>query len=89
MEEIFILIFILIGTIIISFSIGYAWATRCSLLAIENVNNWISNHEANCWVQYSMYEELEKKYIKLLSEYEQYRGMIKAIDDCGDKHDTK
>lgn len=64
------------------FMIGYAYATRRSLLAIETVEQWIQDTESNQWVQYSMYKDLEEKYDKLVREYEQYRGMIKAIKDC-------
>ena len=61
--------------------IGYCCAERESIGAIRRVDNWISTVEDNQWVQYTMYEELEKKYENCLKEYEQYRGMIKAIKD--------
>lgn len=61
--------------------IGYCFAERESIGAIRRVDHWISTVEDNRWVQYTMYEELEKKYEDCLKEYEQYRGMIKAIKD--------
>ena len=35
-----------------------------------------------------MYENLENKYEGLLREYEQYRGTMKAIDDCCKRGDN-
>lgn len=64
------------------FMIGYSYATRRSLLAIENVEQWIKDTKSAQWVHYPIYKELEEKYDKLVREHEQYRGMIKAIKDC-------
>ena len=64
-----------------SIVIGYCLAERESISAIMRVDNWISTVEDNQWVHYSMYKELEEKYEDCLKEYEQYRGMIKAIKD--------
>ena len=69
------------------FMIGYSYATRRSLLAIENVEQWINDTNSNLWVHYSLYSELEEKYDKLVSEHEQYRGMVKAIKDYGSDSD--
>lgn len=69
-------------TCMISLIIGYSWATHDSLTAIENVNRWIEDTQSNRWIQYYMYQELEEKYELLLKEYEQYRGTMKAINDC-------
>lgn len=74
-------------TCMISLIIGYSWATHDSLNAIENVNRWIEDTQSNRWIQYHMYQELENKYDALLKEYEQYRGTMKAIDDCCKKRD--
>lgn len=80
--------FLMFGIIVltcafISFVLGYLYATRKSLLAIENVEQWIKDTKSAEWVHYPMYKELEEKYDKLVREHEQYRGMIKAIKDCG------
>ncbi len=64
--------------------IGYCFAERHSINAIMRVDDWISTVENNEWIQYGMYKELEEKYEDCLKEYEQYRGMIKAIKDCND-----
>lgn len=69
------------------FMIGYSYATRRSLLAIETVEQWINDTNSNQWVHYSMYSELEEKYDKLVREHEQYRGMVKAIKDYGGDSD--
>lgn len=74
----------IILTLILGMAIGYAWATKDSLMAIENVNNWICSTQSNDWVQYRLYEELEEKYERLLEEYNQYQGTIKALRDSYD-----
>lgn len=83
-----VLIFGIVGLgALVFFMIGYVYATRRSLLAIETVEQWIQDTKSNKWVQYSMYKDLEEKYDKLVKEHEQYRGMIKAIKDCGGDSD--
>lgn len=80
-------IFTIIGIFAVAFFVGYSYATKSSLLAIENVERWIEHTESNCWVQYEMYRDLEDKYEQLLSEYHQYRGTMKAINDYCKKGD--
>lgn len=80
-EQIIWIIIIWLLTAILFSVIGYCLAERDSMGAIRRVDHWISTVEDNRWVQYTMYEELEKKYEDCLKEYEQYRGMIKAIKD--------
>lgn len=55
--------------------------------AVRKVEQWIDDTTSNKWVQYEIYQDLEEKYEALLREYEQYRGTMKAINDCckGDK----
>lgn len=53
--------------------------------AVRKVEQWIDDTNSNKWVQYEMYQELEEKYEALLCEYEQYRGTMKAINDCNKK----
>lgn len=79
-QEIWIIITWLLSALTFTI-IGYCFAERESIGAIRRVDHWISTVEDNRWVQYTMYEELEKKYEDCLKEYEQYRGMIKAIKD--------
>ena len=50
--------------------------------AVRKVEQWIDDTTSNKWVQYEMYQELEEKYENVLREYEQYRGTMRAIDDC-------
>ena len=70
-------------------SVGYAFATRHSLLAIENVERWINDTKSNQWVAYSIHKELEEKYIALLKEYEQYRGTVKCLEDLKKNGDAE
>ena len=51
MNDIVIMIFSMTLLLIIGFVVGYAFATRGSLMAIENVNNWIQSTEANRWIE--------------------------------------
>ena len=39
------------------------------------------------YLEPEVYSDLEEKYDKLVKEHEQYRGMIKAIKDCGGDSD--
>lgn len=74
--------------ILVSLIAGYSFATRDCFNSIRNVDMWIESTNSNQWVASYMYRELEEKYEKLLSEYEQYRGMIKVLKDCnGDKNE--
>ena len=77
-----IILIVIISSAFVFFMIGYSFATRRSLLAIENVEQWIKDTKSAQWVHYPIYKELEEKYDKLVREHEQYRGMIKAIKDC-------
>ena len=83
MSNIVIMIFSMTLLLIVGFAIGYAFATRNSLMAIENVNNWINSTKANHWVEIRLYKDLEDKYESLMKEYEQYKGAMKAIKDLG------
>lgn len=83
MNDIVIMIFSMTLLLIVGFVVGYAFATRDSLMAIENVNNWINSTEANHWVQIGLYNDLEYKYESLMKEYEQYKGAMKAMKDLG------
>lgn len=83
MDDIVIMIFSMILLLIVGFAVGYAVATRSSLMAIENVNNWIKSTEANHWIQIELYNDLEYKYESLMKEYEQYKGTMKAMRDLG------
>lgn len=80
-EQIMWIIIIWLLTAILFSVIGYCLAERDSISAIMRVDNWISTVEDNQWIHYEMYKELEEKYEDCLKEYEQYRGMIKAIKD--------
>ena len=51
MNDIVIMIFSMTLLLIIGFVVGYAFATRNSLMAIENVENWIKSTEANHWIE--------------------------------------
>jgi hypothetical protein len=83
MNDIVIMIFSMTLLLIVGFAVGYAFATRSSLMAIENVNNWIESTEANHWVEIGLYKDLEIKYEELIKEYEQYKGTIKALKEWG------
>ena len=61
---------------------GYAWATRDSLLCIENVERWINDTNSNNWVDASLYYKIQEDYNELLAEYNQYQGAVKALKDC-------
>ena len=83
MNDIVIMIFSMILLLIVGLAVGYAFATRNSLMAIENVNNWIKSTEANHWIEIGLYNDLECKYENLMKEYEQYKGTMKAMKDLG------
>lgn len=83
MNDIVIMIFSMTLLLLVGLAVGYAFATRSSLMAIENVNNWINSTEANHWVQIGLYNDLEDKYENLMKEYEQYKGTMKAMKDLG------
>lgn len=83
MNDIVIMIFSMTLLLIVGLAVGYAFATRSSLMAIENVNNWIKSTEANHWIQIGLYKDLEYKYENLMKEYEQYKGTMKAMKDLG------
>lgn len=73
---------------IVGMCIGYCMLKSDAESAISKVSQWIDDTTSNKWVQYEMYYELEKKYDNLLSEYEQYRGTMKAINDCCKKDES-
>ena len=81
MDEIVVTILCMIVTAIICLPIGYSWATKDAILIIDRINRWLDSTESDQWVHAQMYMDLEEKYNKLLKEHEQYRGMIKAIED--------
>ena len=83
MNDIVIMIFSMTLLLIVGFAVGYAFATRDSLMVIENVNNWIQSTEANHWIEIGLYNDLEYKYENLMKEYEQYKGAMKAMQDLG------
>lgn len=83
MNNIVLMIFSMTLLLIVGLVMGYAFATRSSLMAIENVNNWINSTEANHWIQIGLYNDLEFKYENLMKEYEQYKGAMKAMKDLG------
>ena len=83
MNDIVIMIFSMILLLIVGLAVGYAFATRSSLMAIENVNNWIKSTEANHWIEIGLYNDLEYKYESLMREYEQYKGAMGAMKDLG------
>ena len=83
MNDIVIMIFSMTLLLIVGFAVGYAFATRDSLMVIENVNNWIQSTEANHWIEIGLYNDLEYKYENLMKEYEQYKGVMKAMQDLG------
>lgn len=83
MSDIVIIIFSMALLLVVGFAVGYAFATRSSLMAIENVNNWIESTESNHWVQIGLYNDLKYEYESLMKEYEQYKGTMKAMKDLG------
>lgn len=83
MNDIVIMIFSMTLLLLVGIAVGYAFATRSSLMAIENVNNWIETTESNHWVEIRLYKDLESKYETLMKEYEQYKGAMKAMKDLG------
>lgn len=83
MNDIVIMIFSMTLLLFVGFAVGYAFATRSSLMAIENVNNWIKSTEANHWIEIGLYNDLKYEYENLMKEYEQYKGTMKAMKDLG------
>ena len=83
MSDIVIIIFSMFLLLVVGFAVGYASATRSSLMAIENVNNWIESTESNHWVHIGLYNDLKYKYESLMKEYEQYKGAVKAMRNLG------
>lgn len=73
-------------TFVIGFCVGHTVLHKNTWLTLEKISKWIDDTNSNKWIQYSMYEDLEIKYENLLKEHEQYRGTMKAIDDCCRKH---
>ena len=83
MSEIVMMVLSIGFLLFVGIIMGYAFATRSSLMAIENVNNWINSTEANHWIEIGLYNDLEYKYENLMKEYEQYKGTMKAMQDLG------
>ena len=65
--------------------LGFTIAEKESLRAIKRIDHWIDTTQSNDWVSSDMYFNLEKEYIDTIAQYEQYRGIIKAINDCNVK----
>ena len=86
-DEITMLFLGCILAFVIGFCVGHTVLHKDTWLTLDKISQWIDDTNSNKWVQYSMYEDLEVKYDALLREYEQYRGTMKAIDDCCKKHD--
>ena len=73
-------------TFVIGFCVGHTVLHKDTWLTLDKISHWIDNTNSNKWVQYYMYQDLETKYDNLSKEYEQYRGAMKAINDCCKKH---
>ena len=91
-NEIAILIFCSLLTFVIGFCVGHTVLHKDTWLTLDKISQWIDDTNSNKWVQYYMYQDLETKYNDLLKEHEQYRGTMKAINDCcrnnnGDNND--
>lgn len=72
-------------TFILGFCAGHTVLHKDAWLTIDKISRWIDDTNSNQWIQYNMYENLENKYEGLLKEYEQYKGTMKAIEDCRKK----
>lgn len=86
-NEIAMSIFCSILTFVIGFCVGHAVLHKDTWLTLDKISQWIDDTNSNKWIQYHMYQDLETKYENLLKEHEQYRGTMKAINDCCKKHD--
>lgn len=85
-NEIMMILFCSITTFVIGFCLGHTVLHKDAWLLIDRISQWIDDTNSNKWIQYSMYEDLEEKYELLLREHEQYRGTMKAINDCRKKY---
>lgn len=86
-NEIMVLIFCSLLTFAIGFVLGQTMSHKNAWIILEQISQWIEDTHSNQWVQHSIYQDLEVKYDALVREYEQYRGTMKAINDCRKKYD--
>ena len=85
-DEITMLFLGCILTFVIGFCVGHTVLHKDTWLTLDKISQWIDDTNSNKWVQYRVYQDLETKYENLLKEHEQYRGTMKAINDCRGKY---